>query len=331
MKYFFHVGPHKTGTTAIQKSLRESREALLKAGIFVPEELTGGLGHHEIPWVLFGWDMRMIGAEFQEIDLEVYLRKVQKEALLSQCDTILFSSEDFSLCGYEHWDRLLTVIQNIAPDESQIEFKIGYVNRDLNELVVSQYKSLVLLGLDLAFDQVQEKLSNHFRNVYMFLDTLPKKLNFKLEILSNSNDSGDILSSFWASFFPEFKTSDPGIGGMFNASYSAELIEGFRNENSLAPVKFDENHLLHWPSFHDLSSISELAARRHDFFPGHDARTLTPEQLVLQRNALRSERDALRSERNALRSERDLLHKSRFWAITRPLRFAIKTFRSLGF
>jgi hypothetical protein len=26
-----------------------------------------------------------------------------------------------------------------------------------------------------------------------------------------------------------------------------------------------------------------------------------------------------------------LLHKSRFWAITRPLRFAIKTFRSLGF
>ncbi|MBS0570055.1 MAG: glycosyltransferase [Proteobacteria bacterium] len=48
-----------------------------------------------------------------------------------------------------------------------------------------------------------------------------------------------------------------------------------------------------------------------------------------ERDALRSERDALRSERDALRGERERILHSLSWRITKPLRFARRTGRTL--
>ncbi len=41
MKTLVHIGQHKTGTTSIQHYLRENRDTLMKAGLYVPDTLLG--------------------------------------------------------------------------------------------------------------------------------------------------------------------------------------------------------------------------------------------------------------------------------------------------
>ena len=330
MKFVFHVGPHKTGTTAIQVSLRDNRESLLESKLFIPETSIGNHGHHEIPWALLGWDLRLLGANFKEVDLELYLKKVISEALLEDCDTIVFSSEDFSLLDNKHWSHLLITIQKLAPMGAQVDFKIVFLYRKIDELVRSHYKTLVLLGLDLKFEKVQEKLRSHFDNVYKFLEALPSRISPEIEALGIIYQPKDLTNLFWTNFFPELKIAKLKTNSVIlNAGCSDELIELFRKANGLDSIGFDIDYLLHWPSFQSLSSNSRVAARRKELFPSHEAHLIGADELLRQRDKYRSERDELRSERDELRSELGLVYNSRSWAITRPVRFVANYFRSL--
>jgi len=324
LKVFFHVGPHKTGTTAIQVYLTQNRGRLLESKVFFPKCPTGAIGNHKIPWSLLGWDLRMIGNDSRDIDLVAHLKKVMDDALLGECDTILLSSEDFSLLSPELWSQLLSSIQKVAPKNKKLEFKVGFFYRELDELVRSQYKTLVLLGLELKFEQVGEKLMSHFNNVYSILESLETKTSNQLETLGVGFQFKDSVKVFLSSFFPDLKIYDNEIDDMpLNASYSDELIESFRKLNCLDPVKFDTNQLLHWPKFHNLAYNLRLAERRRTMFPDNEARLVSPGQLI-------KERDALRSERDALRSERDALYGSRSWALTLPFRILANYARSLN-
>ena len=55
---YIHVGPHKTGTSAIQWFLKENRAELLKHGYFVPESGTIHGAHHAIVRKLCGQELR---------------------------------------------------------------------------------------------------------------------------------------------------------------------------------------------------------------------------------------------------------------------------------
>lgn len=87
-----HIGAHKTGTTAIQRFLVESADALAAQGVAVP---AGGIGpewgHHQIAWEMFGW------AEPGPLD------EVLKE--ISGAEQAVISSEDFGLLGERHVER----------------------------------------------------------------------------------------------------------------------------------------------------------------------------------------------------------------------------------
>jgi hypothetical protein len=50
-----HVGPHKTGSTYLQKALSANRDRLAAAGWLYPEEGTSGFGHHEVVNLHRGW------------------------------------------------------------------------------------------------------------------------------------------------------------------------------------------------------------------------------------------------------------------------------------
>jgi hypothetical protein len=55
---YIHIGPHKTGTSAIQWFLKENRTALLKFGYFVPESRANHGGHHALARKLCGQELR---------------------------------------------------------------------------------------------------------------------------------------------------------------------------------------------------------------------------------------------------------------------------------
>jgi hypothetical protein len=329
LKFVFHVGPHKTGTTAIQVSLRDNRKSLLESKVFIPETSLVNHGHHEIPWALLGWDLRLLGANSKEVDLELYLERVIAEALLAECDTIVFSSEDFSLLDDKDWSHLLVTIQNLVRMGTQVDFRILFFYREIDDAVRSQYKTLVLLGLDLKFEKVQEKLRVHFDNVYRFLEDLPNRISTKVETRRFNYQSKGHTNLFWAYFLPGLKISELENNSVkLNTGYSDESIELFRKANILDSISFDIDFLLHWPSFHSLSSNSRVAARRKELFPSHEAQLIGTDELLRQRDKYRSERDELLSERDQLRFDLDLVYNSRSWALTRPVRFVANYFRS---
>src|SRR5439155_22999636 len=54
---YIHVGPHKTGTSAIQWFLQENRAELLEHGYFVPESETKRGAHHALAEKLAGMEV----------------------------------------------------------------------------------------------------------------------------------------------------------------------------------------------------------------------------------------------------------------------------------
>ena len=103
MRVIFHVGPHKTGTTAIQLSLDRYRSELSSKGVHIPKPLTGFPGQHEISWSMLGWNLRTVGAPQARYSVTRILAKEIRRAHAQRCSTIVFSSEDFSLLEPREW------------------------------------------------------------------------------------------------------------------------------------------------------------------------------------------------------------------------------------
>ncbi|MFC3121934.1 hypothetical protein [Agaribacter flavus] len=78
-KLFLHVGPHKTGTTAIQKFLLDNTGACFQQNLFYPRKYIHIFGHHC----------------FRSVVKERKLNAVEKAFFLDSKHDILLSSEDF--------------------------------------------------------------------------------------------------------------------------------------------------------------------------------------------------------------------------------------------
>lgn len=93
MNFIFHIGAHKTGSTALQKFLCSNQDALLKSGILYP--MTGRVGnaHHDFPWAIRDRDVKKI-AEM--------LAKIENEAKDLGVENVLLSSEEFEFVRNLH-------------------------------------------------------------------------------------------------------------------------------------------------------------------------------------------------------------------------------------
>lgn len=87
----FHIGTHKTGTTSLQHTLHEAREALPGLGIYYPQAgRTGREGHHNLVYELVsGWRFRPALGGWDALEAELRDRDEP---------VVLISSE--SLSGY---------------------------------------------------------------------------------------------------------------------------------------------------------------------------------------------------------------------------------------
>ena len=86
MNFIFHIGTHKTGSTAIQSFLFANRNRLLKSGILYPSVGLKDKAHHNAAWTLKAGDINKTKALFL---------KIEREASSYEVDTVLLSSEEF--------------------------------------------------------------------------------------------------------------------------------------------------------------------------------------------------------------------------------------------
>lgn len=90
MKLYLHVGPHKTGTTIIQKAMLDNQHYLLKQGVFYPKQFVRIFGHHE-------FRDRLAQKSLSDADINL---------LESSGKDILLSSEDFISLEKSHFEYL---------------------------------------------------------------------------------------------------------------------------------------------------------------------------------------------------------------------------------
>lgn len=106
MELTIHIGPHKTGTTAIQAAFSQSAAALRRQGVYYPKRHWRQKAHHRLAFALKG--KKMPGGDAPDLSAEL-------EALchtLSEAEgaKVLISSEEFFTCPREGVARLRDAI-----------------------------------------------------------------------------------------------------------------------------------------------------------------------------------------------------------------------------
>jgi hypothetical protein len=121
-KLFLHIGPHKTGSTYIQKVLLANREHLLELGLNYPNIGIGPkYGHHKV---------------FEKVKT---LEQGELDEYMAH-----FSGEAVNLISSEKFDRLKLVnIERLSKSLSNVDVKIIYYHRNHIDLLPSSWQERV--------------------------------------------------------------------------------------------------------------------------------------------------------------------------------------------
>ena len=124
-----HVGPHKTGSTSVQRALAAAREELAAAGVWYPPSLPDASwpDQHADVWLLLREGR---GAEF-----DAWLDAAWAAAAGRGCDTLLLSSENFHVP--RTWRALEGSLRRFRRRTGG-ETVLVYVRRNLADLALSR-------------------------------------------------------------------------------------------------------------------------------------------------------------------------------------------------
>jgi hypothetical protein len=129
---YVHIGPHKTGTKAIQWFLKEHRMELLKYGYFVPESWNIHGGHHAIARVFCGQEV----PDPKQSLATRFARTIRE----TSCETVLISSEalDALLRNSEYAKSFFNRLR-----ELDLEPKLVVFPRNQSQSLNSRYAQVV--------------------------------------------------------------------------------------------------------------------------------------------------------------------------------------------
>jgi len=145
---YIHIGPHKTGTTTIQRGLWINRERLLKNGYLCPR--SGSMSHSTIAHHNLAWELRQV-RRFNEND------GTWKDALdeifhLNAPENVILSSEEFTNFSEQHIRELKNLLGSFQV------FVICYLRRQ-----------------DLLLQSIWSEITKNGQNVLNFQDWLKKR------------------------------------------------------------------------------------------------------------------------------------------------------------
>jgi hypothetical protein len=125
-RYLIHIGPHKTGTTYLQRSFAQLRPALRARGIDYPDDWGGADGHHRLVEQLWANDLAAAQAAFDRLHR-------------GEAATVLLSSETLAYLGDDDVARLHAMLRG------QPATIIFYARR-WSELLPSSWREMVKHG-----------------------------------------------------------------------------------------------------------------------------------------------------------------------------------------
>ena len=102
MELTIHIGPHKTGTTAIQAAFSQSAAALRRQGVLYPKRHWRQQAHHRLAFALKGKEMP--GGDTPDLGAE--LEALCHTLAEAKDEKVLISSEEFFTCSADAVSRL---------------------------------------------------------------------------------------------------------------------------------------------------------------------------------------------------------------------------------
>lgn len=218
-----HVGPHKTGSTYIQKILVGNRSGLKQHRITYPNIYFFALGQHRIVDVLKTTD-----------DLLTVRNSIEKE--FSDFDYCIFSSENFANLGISGLERCKEIFRGY-------EVIVIYFIRRPSERIRSIWQEQVKYGSHQTLDSfLVDKLKNPFIkpiiNPAPFLTNIIKSLQpARLAIVDydSAADENALMRYFWKACALENIAGD--VEDRVNSMMPVEEIEFLRAMNFFASAE----------------------------------------------------------------------------------------------
>ncbi len=208
MKVLLHIGHHKTGSTALQRSLAQSRRFLRRGGILYPRLSGWWSVHHALFPHFFGVEycdpyvLRRLGRSSQQ-SLETSRaawQELRSQVARLKPEKLILSSETFFTAGYHaQMERLGNILRELS-DEIEI---VCYV-RNPAEWVLSSFSTQI--QMDSRFQWPPPGLREDVLKAYEVVR--PAKFHV-IKYASESLLGGNITQDFGSRFIE---------GGLHNAS-----------------------------------------------------------------------------------------------------------------
>ncbi|GAA1731112.1 hypothetical protein GCM10009809_28290 [Isoptericola hypogeus] len=212
---FIHVGPHKTGSTYIQKQLRENAAVLAEHGVSYPDLKSPVYGHGALARRLRGWGPPVTAEEM--------------EALTDQ-PTLVLSSENFVLLSEEQLRHLRATL---AGHDITVVFTL----RSLTKTLPSHWQETVKHGNPQTYLEYLARIHGWLEGSYE--QVIPSTQLAKLAAVFGRDDlrlisyenSEDLFETFGRVVLGTTSPVFAGDGARVNPSYSAERVELVRQLN----------------------------------------------------------------------------------------------------
>jgi hypothetical protein len=232
-KIIFHIGPHKTATTYIQKRFVENRKYLASNGIYYPEEGIGPLyGHHQI---------------IEDLNKERFSLHLVRALEFTQYHTVIFSSENF--------DRLrqlqIEALKEALPEDVKVSFV--YFIRRSHELLLSSWQEYIKHGgekqwaeylLEHTLRPYMSPLLNHFIVLKHYGDAFGFE-NIHLMDYNYLVDSQIDVFSFLLDYLGcQSPNTIKNTREIINKSYPYDVLEVIRSLNVLCKLRLNDSKIL---------------------------------------------------------------------------------------
>ena len=181
MEYILHIGPHKTGSTSLQRALSDNRETLRRYGVVYPTVGTGGLLRHHIEWHQFfcGNFAKLSGKP------EDFIERLNVE--MAGADICIMSCEEFSSLKPE------AVASLLPRDRTQV---VMYVREPVSHSV-SKYRHDVKMGnTSMSLREYVKSYRLPFYSVAERWAAVFGKRNLLIRSYDRDDSQWDIVSDF---------------------------------------------------------------------------------------------------------------------------------------
>ncbi|MEQ9258618.1 MAG: hypothetical protein RIG84_05930 [Roseovarius sp.] len=235
-KCVLHIGPGKTGTSAIQNALWKNSKALRKHGILYPEISKNhyflvSCFHQQPAMIHEHKKLGLTEAQADEKNRE-YMSYLDSLTGLDEGDMIIFSSEYFWSCSPASIERLKQYLDTIATSTSVVLYARNPFLR-----IVSGIQQSAKVGLDRLSNLVDAKyVSEYCTKVPVWSSIFGKQSVLVREYPESDATQFDIVRDFLSAIDVDRELLEEGGKAIVNESLSAEAIHLLDASHDFAPV-----------------------------------------------------------------------------------------------